>query len=654
MNNFCKLKQNTFLNLLVITLFCTLLFFPLAGEDENEKSAVKKKEEPPRIIEVVEVTATEPSQQPLSTVSLLPTIDLERILPKNLAEVLNQVPGSYVTDGSKGESSLMIRGLASNRITLMYDGIPIYEPYFNSFDLKTLPAAGIENIQIIKGTSSTLYGPNTLGGIVNIVSKRIDSPFFQLDARLGENSTSYISGAGGYNREKISILGNLTWDKSDGFKWKNNSSDRVLRKNSNYDRKNFAGKLLYNPTKKSEIMAEIMYYTADYGIPAATEVSKPRYWNFKDWDRLQFNAGALFPIFNDGILKFRTYYVNHHNVLDAYYDEAFTQFQWESIYKNYTYGSSLMGEIPFSLNNQLKFGAHYSHYNVRQQSTSTSPWEKYKRDVLSLGIEDHWNLSSQWKIIGGVSLDTLKNNEGKFKTTVNPILGFRFSPNDWFSIHTSMAFKSRFPSMNSLYSSSNGNPNLLDEKGKIYEIGLDYYRYIEISASVFYSTYKDMIQAYRGLDGFKSYQNVGEAEIYGFEISSRKKWGILDITLNYTYLESKEKAINQPLDYTPKSQFNGLLTIGPVKGFALDLWGMAISKSQVKMGKNPPFQYYQIPAYALIHARLAKKIGNFTVYARVENLLNKAYYSEPGFPMKARTFSVGFQWDQQFRNTVVE
>ncbi|MCU0285737.1 MAG: TonB-dependent receptor [Acidobacteria bacterium] len=655
MNNLCKLKQNTFFMLLMTTLFFTLFFIvPINGENENTNDPGKKKEEQPRIIEVVEVTATEPSQQPLSTVSLLPSIDLERILPKNLAEVFNQVPGTYVTDGGKGESSLMIRGLASNRITLMYDGIPIYEPYFNTFDLKSLPAAGIESIQVIKGTSSILYGPNTLGGIVNIVSKRIDSPFVQLDARLGENSTNYISGAGGYNWEKLSILGNITWDKSDGFKWKNNDGDRILRKNSNYERKNFAGKVMYNPTGKSEIMAEIMYYTADYGIPAATAVSKARYWNFKDWDRLQFNAGALFPIFNDGILKFRTYYVNHHNVLDAYNDEAFTQFQWESIYKNNTFGSSLMGEIPLSPNNMLKFGTHYSHYNIRQQSTSTSPWEKYKRDILSLGIEDHWNLNAQWKIVGGASLDTLKNNEGKFKTTVNPILGIRFSPNYWFSIHTSMAFKSRFPSMNSLYSSSNGNPNLLDEKGKIYEIGLDYYKFIEINASIFYSTYKDMIQAYRGLDGYKSYQNVGQAEIYGVELSSHKKLGIFNITLNYTYMESKEKEINQPLDYTPKSQFNGLITIGPVKGFALDLWGMAVSKSQVKMGKNPPFQYYEIPAYALIHTRLAKTIGNFTVYARVENLLNKAYYSEPGFPMKARTFSIGFQWDQHFHNKLTE
>jgi outer membrane cobalamin receptor len=650
MNIFSKQKQKTFLKFLFIGLICiSFSILPLFGE-ETKDNADKKKENQPRIIEEVEVTSTAPSQQPLSTVSLIPSTNLDKISPKNLAEILNQVPGTYITDGGKGESSLMIRGLASGRITLMYDGIPVYEPYFNTFDLKTLPSVGIDTIQVIKGASSVLYGPNTLGGVVNVVTKRIEFPFFKLDANMGENSTKFTSGSGGYSWEKFSFFGTALWDKSDGFKWKNASGDRVLRKNSDYDRKNFTGKFMYNPTEKSEIMTEVMYYTANYGIPAATAVSKARYWNFKDWDRLQINAGAMFPIFNEGILKFRAYYVDYHNVLDAYFDEPLTKFQWESTYKNKTYGSSLMGEVPLFTGNLLKFGTHYSHYKVRQQSTSTSPWEEYKRDVLSLGVEDHWNLSSQWKLVGGASIDTLKNNEGKYKTTVNPLLGLRYSPKDWFSVYTSMAYKSRFPSMNSLYSSSNGNPLLQDEKGRIYEIGMDYFKEIEIGASVFYSTYKDMIQAYRGLDGFKTYRNVGEAEIYGIELSSHKRVGIFDFALNYTYLHSNEKGIDQPLDYTPKSQFNGLITIGPVKGFALNIWGMAVSKSQVKMGKNPPFQYYETPGYALVHLKLSKTIWNITIYGKVENLFNKAYATEIGFPMKSRTFSVGFQWDQQFHN----
>ena len=652
MNIFSTHKPHRFITFLFITLISfSIAILPLIGE-ESKSEGDKKKENQPRVIEEVEVLATEPSQQPVATVSLLPANQLEKISPKNLTDVFNQVPGTYVTDGGKGESNLMIRGLASSRITLMYDGIPVYEPYFNSFDLKTLPATGIDNIQVIKGTSSILYGPNTLGGIVNIVTKRIDSPFLQLDANIGENKTTFLSGSGGYNWKKFSFLGNVSWDKSDGFKWKNDDNDRVLRTHSDYDRKNFAGKFTYNPTEKSEIMTEIMYYTANNGIPASlnSQVSKPRYWNFKDWDRVQFNAGAMFPIFNDGILKFRTYYINYHNVLDAYYDEAFSRLQWESIYKNSTFGSSIMGEVPLSESNQLKFSTHYSHYKVRQQGSSTSPWEEYKRDVLSLGVEDHWSISNQWKVVGGASLDTVKNNEGKYKTMVNPIVGLRFSPSDYLSFHTSMAFKSRFPSMNSLYSSSNGNPNLVDEKGRIYELGMDYFKNIEISTSVFYSSYKDMIQAYRGLDGYKTYQNVGKAEIYGVEISTHKKVGIFDFSLNYTYLNSKEKDIDQPLDYTPKSQFNGLITLGQVEGFALNLWGVGVSKSQVKVGKNPPFQYYEIPGYVTVHTKLTKTIGNFTIYAKVENILNKAYYSEPGFPMKSRTFSIGFNWNQVFKN----
>jgi outer membrane cobalamin receptor len=156
-----------------------------------------------------------------------------------------------------------------------------------------------------------------------------------------------------------------------------------------------------------------------------------------------------------------------------------------------------------------------------------------------------------------------------------------------------------------------------------------------------------MIQSYRGLDGYPTYRNVGRASIYGLELEIGKQIGILDINLNYTYLNAMDMDSDQPLDYTPKSRFNIFIDIGEVKGFSLSLWASAVSVSEAKMGKTPPFQVIEIPAYTLFNARLEKKISGVTLYVKGENLFNESYFAEPGFPMKARTISIGCRLDMK-------
>jgi len=641
------MRTNHFVSksILILTLllsFC--LIFPLVGaEDEDAKAKDKEEEKLPVIIEEVEVTAQIPAQQPISTVSLIETPILEKMTPKHLGEVMNYTTGTYVTEGGKGESSIMIRGISKNRITLMYDGIPIAEPYFNSFDLKTFSSSGIDGIKVIKGAGSVLYGPNTLGGIINVVTHRPTRPFLSINANLAGEDTYFVSGSAGYASNRFSVFTNAAWDQSDGFRW-NDNGERTLRDGSDYDRKNFTSKFYFYPNKESEVMAEVVYYTAQYGIPAALDYFKPRFWHFKDWDRLQLNLGGVFPFLNQGTLKTRFYYIYHYNVLDAYRDDTYQELSWESTYKNRSYGAFVMGQMPVFKNNELRFSVNLNRYRMRQQGDIGEEWEKYNRDVYSLGIEDHLNISPQWKLIAGASIDYLKKHSGETKTTLNPILGIRFSPHQWLSFHLSMARKSRFPSMRSLYSSRDGNPDLRDEIGQFVELGFTYKRSISFSGAVFYNYFEDMIQTYRGLDGYKTYQNVGRAEIVGFELEAHKKIGVFDMNLNYTYLDARDKDTDSPLDYNPKSQLNMILNIGAIKGFSFSLWGVVVSESEVKMGNAPPFEVLEVPGYATFHARLEKQIGLVTLYVKGENLLDKEYYTEPGYPMKARTFSLGFDF----------
>jgi len=617
-------------------LFIPFLAFmvPLTLFSQNKQEKANQKEQ--KITEEIVVTAKAPKELPLSKVTIIQSTKIEEAASKNLSDIINYTTGIYVTEGNKNEAKLKIRGFESKRITLLYDGIPVYEPYFNSFDLKGLSAEEIESIKVIRGASSVLYGPNTLGGIVNVVTKRPKDNSFSLSSQISENSTAYLSGSGKLLFKNFSFLGNASYDSSDGFYWSENG-ERKIRGNSDYKKMNFTGKMFYYPGTQSEILAEVSYFNSEYGIPAATEYYKERFWRFNDWQRLQLNLGGTFSLFNKGTLKLRNYYVRHFNILDAYKNNSFSSIMWESTYKNYSLGSYIIGNIPLNRNNRLNLSFNAKKDHVDTQDDVGSEWEEVYQNTYSAGIEDHIMLSGRIKLIGGISFDYLDKKTGSNKISVNPIIGFKYNPEDWMDFTVSLSRKARFPSMKSLYSTSSGNPNLTEEIGQNYEIGFTIEKNMVLNGAVFYSRVKDLINSIRLPTGYSSYDNIGEAEIKGFELGLSKKLSVFEMALNYTYLDTKNKDNGEPLDYTPRSQFNFFINTDEMKGFSISTWGMAVSQSQALFQDGE----LKIPGYFLLNATVKKVFSNIVLYLKAENLLNMDYFTEPGYPMKARTLSLG-------------
>ena len=115
-----------------------------------------------------------------------------------------------VTIGSKHEATLKLRGMDSRRIALLIDGVPSYEPYYGSFDLKTVSAAGLDSIQVTKGPSSVLYGPNTLAGIVNVITRRPgEDPFLTVQGSLGAKKPHSAGLDGGFRLNRFSFVGDV-------------------------------------------------------------------------------------------------------------------------------------------------------------------------------------------------------------------------------------------------------------------------------------------------------------------------------------------------------------------------------------------------------------------------------------------------------------
>lgn len=633
----CQRKSIALVSGLILCLFA-----PLAAEEKKDQPARTDESGRPIITEAITVEAKVPRELPFSTTSTVKAEKIETMAARDVAEVLPYSTGTYVSVGGKNEWSVKIRGLEGARSTLLYDGIPVYEPYFNVFDLKSFTAADLDSIHVVKGASSVLYGPNTMGGIVEVQSRRPNPPHLTLRGGYGGNDTAQFGGSGSLAFGNLVLLLAGRHERSDGFSFRRNG-ESVDRLNSDYKRTNFTGKLYFYPGKRSEILGEVTHFTTDYGVPWALAVYKANYWRFHDWRRWSVNLGGTFPIFARGNLKVRTYYVSHYNMLDAYTSTSLSKLQWTSTYDNHSIGAFALGSWKVGGRHTIHYSLNFRADNVKTQSALNKPWEEYKQNVLSSGVEDNFRLNEKWTVNAGFSVDFLDKRDaaGNDKTRVNPLLGVKFNPTEYIDLHVTLCQKSRFPSMKNLYSATGGNPDLRDERGTNVEVGFTWERGLHLAGAVFYNRIRDLIDKFNLPDGTFLYRNFKNARIRGFELEAGKDFSWLSLSGNYTYLDGRLLTEGRPLDLVPKSQFSAMIGIHPRNWFNLSMWGLAVSHAQVLVSKD----IVRVPGYVVANAALEKSFSLIKVYVKVENIFNKAYVTEPGFPMRSRTVSTGVQID---------
>jgi len=635
-----------------LLLFLTILGLgPLllpAQEAQEDQKAKEKKEKPAKITEEILVIGRSPKDVPLATVTTVVSTDIDKLKPRDISDVLRFIPGSTVTFGDKDTYSLKLRGIGANRIALLVDGVPVFEPYFSTFDLKTVSAGNIDTIQVTKGPSSVLYGPNTLGGLVNVITKRPTAePSLSLTGSYGDKDTKSVGLDGSYSWKRFALSAGALYQGSDGFFYPEPDGGQLIRNNSDFERLNLNAKLYYTPSSSTEIMVNGGIYQSEYGMPPALFTQRARYWRFPKWDRSTLNLGGFTSLGGDSVLRFRAFNVDYTNTLDWFNDPAMTDLDSSSTYDNTSYGGFALAEVPTGGMNTVKASLLYQKDIARIQDDTGLPWDRFDQGTVSAGIEDHFSLTGQWKIIGGLSLDYIdKFAGGENNTSVNPLIGVKFTPNDDLDFHVSFARKSRFPSMRSLYSLSSGNPDLLAESGTAFELAATWNGPVYVTGSVFFNRFRNFIDSIALLDGTRRYFNVGKAHINGFELQVQKATRFLALTANYTYLDHRNDSDDRPLDAQPKHNLNFDASVMPAKGLRVGVYGLLGSTSWWWNTRTDPATLLEIPSFFSLDAIASYAFSDrMEIFARLGNVFDDYFYTEPGFPWRGRYFELGVKVD---------
>ncbi|HWY49977.1 MAG TPA: TonB-dependent receptor [Chthoniobacterales bacterium] len=131
--------------------------------------------------EPVVVSATRsdiPLDQSPASVSVIDSEDIDHKQIERVSDALREVPGlAVVQTGTPGQlTSVFMRGLPSQDMQVLLDGIPINQGLAGQFDFANLTTDNIDRIEVARGPQSTIYGPHALAGVVQIFTKQGNGP----------------------------------------------------------------------------------------------------------------------------------------------------------------------------------------------------------------------------------------------------------------------------------------------------------------------------------------------------------------------------------------------------------------------------------------------------------------------------------------------
>jgi outer membrane receptor protein involved in Fe transport len=584
------------------------------------------------------------------------------------------LPGVDVQKGGKGQSFVSVRGFDQGDLKVLIDGVPVYEQYFRTLDLDQIPVDSIAKITVTKGASSVLYGANTMGGVINIITKKAGTkPSATATAAWGDYGTERYGIYAGTPVGPFNFWLGYTYRHSNGWRLSSDydedywaaqyssytQDDGGARDDSGHLQHNINAKVGFEPSADTKIYLAFDYHDNEKGIPSDG-------WYFDEWEQWQVSLVGEQRI-NDWLrIKARGFYVDH---VDSLYETDWDPSAWfyYSKYDNYSAGGDLQAFMDFGDWSFLKVGLSYMHDNTKQKEIATpgDSWEdagEFEADTYTIGVEDEIKVNEWLAFTVGASHDYFRPDiveknpgdpDGEIATdhisSFNPQGGVVVTVSEQTMLHASIGKKTRFPHLKELYSSKSGGNSSLDEQKTIaYEIGLTHAFNDAVNGSVvfFYNDIEDLIS--RGAD--KIYYNTDEAEILGVEFDLGA-----DITdnfwvgVNYTYLNTEDKEEHCELLEAPRHRANldaryrfpfGLSASAQLSYTNRQFYEKEVAKKTYEVVRGDDF--------LLLNARVEQSLPeiwgvNGKAFFEVTNLTDRDY-TEGGDLMPGRNFLAGLSF----------
>jgi iron complex outermembrane receptor protein len=592
----------------------------------------------PTAIEVapVVVTASRRSQDLLDAPVSLAVVTSGDIAKRHVMspdEVLNHVPGVTVTAtqvnirGSSGFS----RG-AGSRILLLVDGVPALAGDTGNTKWDLVPAEQIEGIEIVKSAASAVYGSSALGGVVNMVTRRIpESPETRFRVSGGyyddphypqwKWTTEWLTYHGfdiSHSRRigRLGLLAALSRKSSDGY-----------RRNSDFDRMEFVAKATWSRTTRQTFTLFTTWAFDEYGHATEWQSQKhaldtdPAAWH----DRVRSDKIA-------GYLRLRNT-LSPRTLVSATLNWYRTD--WDNDFhdtddgaRGLKVGGSLQVDRILKPWLQVTFGAEGWRTGVASTIFAD-------RNIAEVGCfaEGEVPFGEGLKLTLGTRYDTHRLSEARgWEGLLSPRAGIVLRTSSGSSLRISAGRGFRAPTIAEMFSSTTvggftvkPNLNLSPERGNTYEIGWlgDLGPRLRIGAGLFRSDYRQLIEP--GIDpedGRIHFTNIRDARVSGVDtwVQAVPVGDHLALGLAYMYLDTEDRATGDPLAYRSRHDVKASVDVsGPRYSIGLDhIYRSRVTRVEVYADDE------RVPI-RVTDLRGEVSLGTLRVWGKVSNLFQYNY-----------------------------
>lgn len=646
----------------------------------------------------VVVTADRPAVKEVAPLSVITAEDIAATNSRTVAEVLQYAPAIRVTSGQKNEPRVSLHGLTQSQILVLIDGVPFYETYYGALDLNQIPVDNIAKIEITEGAASVLYGPNGLGGVINIVTKKAtDKPFTSFRAELSENSTYGLSATHGQKAGKFSYWLNYSrqhsngWDLSDDFTPRQGSIRRMPggttttviqekgeRLNSDYESDNVWAKFGYEPNKNSEYYINLHYLNRERGNPPSldrvqvftTPPAFSQFWRYPKYESWGIDLNAKQRIMDNLAVRATLYYHNHIDDLASYSDLDYATRIALSRYKDNMLGGSLIFDYQPIKADTIRFAVNYRRDVHEDRDDEYLPFAKKSSYTGSIGVENEYRPIDNLAVVAGISYDWFDVREAQrpiiiggvfqgfdsFDTpntdSFNPMAGVTYTFAGNTKLYGSIARKTRFPTLYQLYTSRGGNPNLSAEKATNYIIGVKrpFSNIASAELVLFYYDIADMIVR-SGPNNTDPLLNISNVTIQGVTVKA-EVYPLSSLTVggDFTWNDAEDRSdrrvtdrvVNVPV-YKADAWVRYELPYRNLRT-RFELTGLYVGRtySQLPTLSSPTDPELKTSDYFIFDAKISQPfLKHFEVYAAAKNLTDKNYEPEVGYPAPGRSYWVG-------------
>lgn len=584
---------------------------------------------------------------------------------RTVDEALRYLPG-VLSSGTAGgqlgsQSGQFIRGNGSSQTLILLDGRPINEVgAFGAFDLSNFTTDAVEQIEVLPGGGSVLYGSNAIGGVINIITRR------PLEAEGIEATAGLDIGSFGYNSQALQVRGNtdnVDWtlgynrtDSNNDFPFSLATRDfEGTRNNAEVLYNNLNLQLATDINERHRIRFGALYLTKDLGVPGGVPIpgSITGGFNGLTADDNQYTEDLLLDLTyeadlgEDSLLSARVF----GDFVDTTFTDPVADNSFESPSEDNVEQVSLGGQLQhawqFAENQNITYGVDYRHVQTENETTDLLTGlvtSNYDDSINQTGIFARYqgDITPRFSLNAGIRQDFNDLADGSF-TSFN--LGTRVALTDTTNFRANFGRNFRVPTLADLFFAPFNNPDLDPETSLGFDVGIDQ----EIGDRglfrfTFYRTEVDDAINF-DLASFTP-QNIGRVESIGIE--TELNYQVFDQVFafaNYTWNRPEIKDGPNSADngnsvpFTSADSFNLGVAYEPGDGVYMALLLNAISDVFVDRGNLE-----ELDSYTTVDFKVRLPFSNsWALNASINNIFDEQFEEFPGFPGVGRNVQMGIK-----------